>query len=271
VMNAQRKEVYAQRKEFMKADDVAETVASMREEIIHALVSRRIPERAFAEQWELTELQEDVQRILNLDLPVVAWGREEGIDEERVTERINQAADSMMAAKAANIGPELMRFVEKSLLIQVMDQVWKEHLLDLDHLRQGISLRAYGQRDPLNEYKSEAFTLFNAMLDEMKERVTSLLARVELNPNQPADAGFERPAQPMFEQHPEPESLLAHAPEGEVMEMRAGPNPMEVAAQPMRSQAVDPADPATWRSTGRNAPCPCGSGRKYKQCHGRLS
>jgi len=105
----------------------------------------------------------------------------------------------------------------------------------------------------------------------MKERVTSLLARVELNPNQPADTGFERAPQPMFEQHPEPESILAHAPEGEVMEMRAGPNPMEVAAQPMRSQAVDLSDPATWRGTGRNAPCPCGSGRKYKQCHGRLS
>ena len=273
VMNDQRKEVYAQRKEFMKADDVAETIASMREEIIHNLVTRRIPERAFAEQWELKELAEDAQRVLNLDIPVVAWGREEGIDEEQVRERIAKAADSMMAAKAANIGPDLMRFVEKSLLIQVMDQVWKEHLLDLDHLRQGISLRAYGQRDPLNEYKSEAFTLFNAMLDEMKERVTSLLARVELNPNQPVDAGFDRPEQTMFEQHPEPVSLMAGAADGEVMEMRAGPRPMEVTAQsqPLRSQAVDPDDPATWRNTARNAPCPCGSGRKFKQCHGRLS
>ena len=164
-----------------------------------------------------------------------------------------------------------MRLVEKSLLIQVMDQGWKEHLLDLDHLRQGISLRAYGQRDPLNEYKSEAFALFNAMLDEMKERVTSLLARVEMNPQQPMDAAFERHDQPMFEQHPEPESAYAGATEAEVMEMQASPQPMSVAAQPLRSQAVDPNDPSTWRNSGRNAPCPCGSGRKYKQCHGRLN
>ena len=271
VMNDQRKEVYAQRKEFMKADDVVETIASMREEIIHNLVTRRIPERAFAEQWELKELAEDAARVLNLEAPIEAWGREEGIDEEQMRERITQAADSMMAAKAANIGPELMRFVEKSLLIQVMDQVWKEHLLDLDHLRQGISLRAYGQRDPLNEYKSEAFTLFNAMLDEMKERVTSLLARVELNPNQPVDTSFDRPAQTMFEQHPEPESLMANAPAGEVVEMRAPASPMAVAAQPLRNQAVDRDDPATWRNTPRNASCPCGSGKKFKQCHGRLT
>ncbi len=271
VMNDQRKEVYAQRKEFMKADDVVETIASMREEIIHNLVTRRIPERAFAEQWELKELAEDAARVLNLEAPIEAWGREEGIDEEQMRELITQAADSMMAAKAANIGPELMRFVEKSLLIQVMDQVWKEHLLDLDHLRQGISLRAYGQRDPLNEYKSEAFTLFNAMLDEMKERVTSLLARVELNPNQPVDTSFDRPAQTMFEQHPEPESLMANAPAGEVVEMRAPASPMAVAAQPLRNQAVDRDDPATWRNTPRNASCPCGSGKKFKQCHGRLT
>ena len=111
------------------------------------------------------------------------WGREEGIDETPSAERIEQAADASMAAKAANMGPELMRFIEKSLLLQVLDAVWKEHLLALDHLRQGIGLRAYGQRDPLNEYKSEAFALFNAMLDELKERVTMMLARVELGPS----------------------------------------------------------------------------------------
>ncbi|MSP04240.1 MAG: preprotein translocase subunit SecA [Acetobacteraceae bacterium] len=271
VMNDQRKEVYTQRKELMKADDVTETVAAMRDEIVHNLVALRIPEKAFAEQWQLPELAEDARRILNLDLPIESWGREEGIDEEQICERITRAGDSMMAAKAANIGPELMRFVERSLLIQVMDQVWKEHLLDLDHLRQGISLRAYGQRDPLNEYKSEAFTLFNAMLNEMKERVTSLLARVELNPNQPTGPMFDRPDQAMFEQHPEPESLLAGSPDGEVMEMSAGLQPMVVTAQPLRSQVVNFDDPSTWRNTGRNAPCPCGSGRKFKQCHGKLA
>jgi preprotein translocase subunit SecA len=154
VMNSQRKEVYAQRKEFMKAEDVAETVAEMRAEILETMVARRIPEKAFAEQWELKELAEDVQRVLNLTLPIEEWGREEGIDERGLRERIEQAADASMAAKAANMGPELMRFIEKSLLLQVLDAVWKEHLYALDHLRQGIGLRAYGQRDPLNEYKS---------------------------------------------------------------------------------------------------------------------
>src|ERR1700735_4882508 len=182
VMNSQRKEVYAQRKEFMKASDVSETVSEMRAEVMEAMVARRGPEEAFSEQWELQELAEDVLRILNLELPVEEWGREEGIDESHLRERVEQAADAMMAAKAANMGPELMRFIEKSLLIQTLDAVWKEHLYALDHLRQGIGLRAYGQRDPLNEYKSEAFALFNAMLDELKERVTSMLARVELAP-----------------------------------------------------------------------------------------
>ncbi|HSZ94372.1 MAG TPA: preprotein translocase subunit SecA [Acetobacteraceae bacterium] len=263
VMNAQRKEVYAQRKEFMKATDVTETVADMRAEVIETMVMRRVPEKAFSEQWELKELADDLRRVLNLDLPIEEWGREEGIDESHLRERVDQAADALMAAKAANMGPELMRFIEKSLLIQTLDAVWKEHLYALDHLRQGIGLRAYGQRDPLNEYKSEAFALFNAMLDELKERVTGMLARVELAPE---------PVQPpppiqMTEMHPQPVPVFAGEPE---MAME-GAGAMTIgAAQPMRSDAVDPNDPATWRNTSRNAPCPCGSGKKYKHCHGRL-
>jgi preprotein translocase subunit SecA len=263
VMNSQRKEVYAQRKEFMKATDVSETVTEMRAEIIESIVMRRVPEKAFAEQWELKELADDIRRVLSLDLPVEEWGREEGIDESHLREHIEQAADTMMASKAANMGPELMRFIEKSLLIQTLDAVWKEHLYALDHLRQGIGLRAYGQRDPLNEYKSEAFALFNAMLDELKERVTTMLARVELAP--------EPIAQPvpmqMMELHPAPVPAFAGEPE---MALEGASAPMAIAAQPMRSDAVDPNDPATWRNTSRNAPCPCGSGKKYKHCHGRL-
>ena len=187
---------------------MSETVAEMRSEIIDLMVSRRVPEKAFAEQWQLTELADDLQRLLNMDLPVVEWGHEEGIDETHLRERIRPRLDEMMAAKAANMTPELMRFIEKSLLIQVLDAVWKEHLYALDHLRQGIGLRAYGQRDPLNEYKSEAFVLFNAMLDELKERVTSMLARVELAPEGPAAPPPPRPMQ-MFETHPEPEMVGA--------------------------------------------------------------
>jgi preprotein translocase subunit SecA len=229
------------------------------------MVMRRVPEKAFAEQWQLKELADDLKRVLNLDLPVEEWGREEGIDESHLRERVDHSADAMMAAKSANMGPELMRFIEKSLLIQTLDAVWKEHLYALDHLRQGIGLRAYGQRDPLNEYKSEAFALFNAMLDELKERVTGMLARVEIAP-EPV-----RPPPPiqMMEMHPQP--VPAFAGEPEMALEGAAAAPMAIATQPMRSDAVDPNDPATWRNASRNAPCPCGSGKKYKHCHGRLA
>jgi preprotein translocase subunit SecA len=270
VMNAQRKEVYAQRKEFMKASDVSETVSEMRAEVVGAMVSRRVPEKAFHEQWELAELQEDVGRVLNVALPVQEWGHEDGIDETHLRERVENAADALMAAKAANMGPDLMRFIEKSLLLQVLDAVWKEHLYALDHLRQGIGLRAYGQRDPLNEYKAEAFALFNAMLDELKERVTMMLARVELAPEQPPPVMQPRPMQ-VIESHPEPESALgAREPEMALAGASSGPGPMGMATQPMRAGAVDPNDPGTWRNAGRNALCPCGSGRKYKHCHGKF-
>jgi preprotein translocase subunit SecA len=262
VMNDQRREVYAQRREFMKADDVAETVASMREEIISAMVARRIPEKAFSEQWETELLGDEVRRVLNLDLPIVDWGREDGIAEPEILERVERAADAALAAKAANLGPELMRFIEKSLLLQMLDAVWKEHLLALDHLRQGIGLRAYGQRDPLNEYKTEAFALFNAMLDELKERVTMMLARVQVSADAPPAADFQPPPQPMIESHPAPE--LVGAEYG-----MAVAEPARVSTLPSRSEAADPKDPSTWASTPRNAQCPCGSGKKFKHCHGR--
>jgi preprotein translocase subunit SecA len=267
VMNDQRREVYAQRREFMQTADVSETVDQMRHEVIADMVARRIPAKAFAEQWATEELAEDVRRVLNIDLPVVEWGREEGMDEEGIRDRIDRASDSMMAAKAANLGPDLMRFVEKSLLIQVMDQVWKEHLLALDHLRQGIGLRAYGQKDPLNEYKSEAFALFNGLLDELKERVTTMLSRVEIGPEAPPAMTLTPTPIQMVESHPAPEMAMADA---------YGEPEMQAAAQPaptmsMRSEAVDADDPATWRNTPRNAACPCGSGKKFKHCHGKIA
>jgi preprotein translocase subunit SecA len=264
VMNAQRKEVYAQRKEFMKFPDVADTVADMREDVLALMVAARVPEKAFAEQWELTELAADVQRVFGLSLSIEGWGREEGIDETHLRERIEKAVDEMMAAKAANMGPELMRFIEKSLLIQTLDAVWKEHLYALDHLRQGIGLRAYGQRDPLNEYKSEAFALFNAMLVELKERVTGMLARVELAPERPM---APPPMVQMVESHAEPESALS----SELALAEPAAAPRIVSMTPNRTAAVDPNDQSTWGATPRNAQCPCGSGKKYKHCHGRLA
>ncbi len=265
VMNDQRREVYAQRKEFMKAEDVAAIVADMRGEVIDGLVTRRIPEKAYAEQWEAAELAEDCRRLLNLDLPIVDWAREEGIDEAGIRERIANAADAFMAAKAANFGPDLMRYIEKSLLLQLFDQVWKEHLLALDHLRQGIVLRAYGQRDPLNEYKSEAFALFNAMLDELKERVTSMLGRADVGPQEPLE---QHVYGDMTESHPDPGSMML-AGESRFENIAPADNAPAGNTLALRGEAIDPNDPSTWRNIGRNAPCPCGSGRKFKHCHGR--
>ncbi|TCZ57842.1 preprotein translocase subunit SecA [Roseicella aquatilis] len=269
VMNDQRREVYAQRRAFMKAEDVAETVAEMRRESITDLVDRAIPENAYPEQWDLAGLEQKVRDGLGLDLPVEAWGKEEGIDETQVRERIEAAAEQHYAAKVANLGPELMRMVEKSLLLQIFDAVWKEHLLALDHLRQGIGLRAYGQRDPLNEYKSEAFGLFNGMLSELRERVTSLLMRIELRPDAPPEQ-FTRGPEPvrvMDMRHPEP--AMAELEMAGAGGAGYEPVPMNTPDAPRRAEAVDPNDPSTWARTPRNAPCPCGSGRKYKHCHGR--
>jgi preprotein translocase subunit SecA len=261
VMNDQRKEVYAQRREFMKSEDVSEMLSQMRNEVISAVVSRRIPEKAFAEQWETAELAEDVERLLNLSLPIVDLGREEGIDETGIRERIESTADSMMAAKTANFGPDLMRMVEKSLLLQTLDQVWKEHLLNLDHLRQGIGLRAYGQLDPLREYKSEAFSLFGALLEDLKERVTSIVSRVELG--RPVEAEPALP--PMIESHPEP-SLMSMMGDPDL----ATGSPTGLAVAVAESGTTLAELPAEWRATPRNAACPCGSGKKFKYCHGKL-
>jgi preprotein translocase subunit SecA len=257
VMNDQRREVYAQRKAFMRADDVSETVAEMRRETVTGMVDRAIPENAYPEQWDLAGLEERVRNTLGLDLPVADWAREEGIDETQVRERIQAEVDRVYAAKAANIGPDFLRMVEKSLLLQVFDQVWKEHLLALDHLRQGIGLRAYGQRDPLNEYKSEAFALFNGMLADLRERVTSLLLRVEIRADLPPP---EPEPVPVFDmRHPEPAM-------GE-LEMAGAPAAAAPGLAPMGDAASDEA--SAWARTPRNAPCPCGSGKKFKHCHGR--
>jgi preprotein translocase subunit SecA len=260
VMNDQRKEVYAQRREYMQATDVSETVAAFRQELVDAMVAQRIPEKAFAEQWESAELQTDVKRVFNLDLPIAEWAREEGIEETAIRERLQQAVDSAAASKAANFGPEIMRYIEKSLLLQMFDTVWKEHLLALDHLRQGIGLRAYGQRDPLNEYKSEAFALFNAMLDDLRERVTTMLSRVELSA-EPPPLPHELP-QNMVENFAAPAFAGGdHFDESEAMRISAT----------APATAIDPDDPTSWANVSRNAPCPCGSGKKFKHCHGKAA
>ncbi|PZR16919.1 MAG: preprotein translocase subunit SecA [Azospirillum brasilense] len=265
VMNDQRKEVYSQRRSFMQAADVAETVAEMRRELVDDMVARAVPENSYPEQWDLEGLQERVLSILGLDLPVAEWGREEGIDEAHLRDRIQEAADQAYAARAANIGPERMREIEKSLLLMVFDKVWKDHLLALDHLRQGIGLRAYAQRDPLNEYKSEAFNLFNGMLFDLREDVTRWLMHVNLMPEQPLPS--PEPIQVTEARQPAPPSPLDGDPADPVVFASYGHAATDAAVQ--LSPGVRADDPSTWDRTPRNAPCPCGSGKKYKHCHGK--
>ena len=272
VMNDQRKVVYEQRKEIMGATDLSETIRDMRHEVVSGIVARCIPPNAYHEQWDVAGLHEEGRRVLNLDLLVQDWAAEEGIADQEILDRMMQASDRLMAEKAANFGADVMRMVEKSLLLQLVDQTWKDHLLSLDHLRQGINLRAYGQRDPLNEYKREAFDLFEELLVRLRERVTEVLSHVELRLAAEADPNDllpQRRALPMQEGRGDP----AFAAAGPGVE--GGATGAEAARrQPVQRRAaseVDPADPNTWGKVQRNAVCPCGSGKKYKHCHGKVA
>jgi preprotein translocase subunit SecA len=262
VMNDQRKVIYEQRHELIEAKEVAETVHDMRHQVIEDLVAECIPEKAYAEQWDLERLARDCKRLLALDLPVADWGKEEGIADAEIRERIIAESDRRMAQKAATYGPEVMRMAEKSLLLQILDHLWKEHLLHLDHLRQGIHLRGYGQRDPLNEYKREAFALFEGMLTNLRQTVTQVLSHLEIRtqPQQVAAAEAQAEAQ----------ALGATGTDGRQPMLSA--RPARPAARPVTvASSSGGGAPSIWGKVPRNAPCPCGSGKKYKHCHGRLS
>ena len=259
VMNDQRKVVFEQRIELMTDEHVAETVRDMRHEVIDELVAKHIPERAYAEQWDVDGLAQAVRAQLNLDLPIKDWAQEEGIADDEIRERITTAADEMMAKKAARFGPELMRAVEKQMLLQTLDHLWREHLATLDHLRSVVGFRGYGQRDPLNEYKTEGFELFQTMLAGLRRAVTGQLAMVELAQRPPAEltppAGEPHHFDPLTGE--DEMALLEEAAYDE-----AEPAPLR--------PARDPQKPSTWGKVGRNEACPCGSGKKFKQCHGVL-
>ncbi len=258
VMNDQRKVVFEQRIELMREADVSETVTDMRHSVIADLVTKHIPEAAYPEQWDAKGLREEVKNLFGLDLPVDEWAKEEGIADEEVRERIVRAADETMAGKVAKYGAEIMRYVEKSILLQTLDHLWREHLVMLEHLRHVIGFRGYAQRDPLNEYKSEAFTLFDALLTKLREAVTGQLLRIEIVTQAPPTMG-DLPAMEAHHFNPvtgEDEMALAST---------------AIAADGGRTPARERVakDPTTWGKVGRNEPCPCGSGKKYKHCHGR--
>ena len=261
VVNDQRKAVFEQRQEFMESSDLSDIIVEMRHDTIDDLVARHLPPKAYAEQWDVAGLKEELKRVLDVDLPVEDWAKEEGIADEELLKRIETHADERMAAKVAQWGPDVMRYVEKTILLQTLDHLWREHLVMLDHLRQVIGLRGYGQRDPLQEYKSEAFTLFEAMIAHLREAVTAQLMRVEIVP--PEEQQQVLP--PMQAHHADPttgEDEMAFANVSLVPSSGAAPVPAE---------ARNPNDPATWGKIGRNEDCPCGSGKKYKHCHGRYA
>jgi preprotein translocase subunit SecA len=269
VMNSQRKEIYAERIELMATEDVSDTIAGMRRDVVDGLVKRTIPEGVYAEQWKIGELKEEVQRIFGLDLPIEDWAREEGIAEEEIKTRLNDQVDRLFAQRAAQYGVDVWRQVEKSVLMQLFDQNWKEHLLHLDHLRQGIGLRAYGQKDPLNEYKREAFNLFEDLLSGLREQVVALLATLQLRMEAPPMP--EMPTN-MHEVHEDPAlaSQMSDDPNFDPADPDGGGVATLHRPRPTARAAVDPNDPATWGKVARNAPCPCGSGKKFKHCHGRV-
>lgn len=262
VMNDQRKVIYDQRIELMEADLLDDVVADMREETNENLITTHMPERSYAEQWDMDGLDREIYRIYGFALPVKEWAKEEGIANEEMLERLRKATNDLMATKEADYTPEIMRLVEKRLLLQTLDELWKDHLLSLDHLRHGIHLRSYGQRDPLNEYKQEAFNMFEAMLHHLREVVTHRMARLQVH----VERAEELPPLPQQEMH---ESRVDPAMVGEVVEAEPA-----VPAGPVRRQVAvadrDAKDPSTWGKIARNEDCPCGSGKKYKHCHGSL-
>lgn len=278
VYNDQRKVIYEQRRAVMDADHVEQMVKTIRDDVVSSLVTQCIPEHAYVDHWNLDTLKSETLRLFNLDLPITEWAHEDGITETEIHKRITDAVDHKMAAKVASASPDIFRSIEKSLVLQTLDQHWKEHLLNLDHLRQGINLRAFAQRDPLNEFKSEAFGLFERMLDAMREGIVASLSRVEFQVSPDVLAMMQAQqnaiATRMHETHDDP-ALMGS---GELM--AAGDafggdsfadEQDKVHQLPQRHAAFNENDPTTWGETPRNAPCPCGSGKKYKHCHGAVA
>jgi preprotein translocase subunit SecA len=274
VMNDQRKVIFEHRIDIMGRDDVGETVAEMRQHVVQELVAECIPPNAYAEQWNTTELKDEIGRIFGLDLPIDAWAAEEGIADQEISERLLKEIDAKVKAKEAEFGPETMRQIEKMVLLQTLDHLWREHLVTLEHLRQVIGFRSYGQRDPLNEYKSEGFHLFEAMLANLREAVTGQLMHIQGVPEEDEQL-IPAELPPMQAHHVDPftgEDELAMADAALAAGMRSD-GPAAERRAPLQTRraagALDPKDPSTWGKVSRNAPCPCGSGKKYKHCHGK--
>jgi preprotein translocase subunit SecA len=257
VMNDQRKVIFGQRREIMSTDDLSDITADMRHQVIDDLVDTHMPAKSYADQWDTEGLYAQVIEKLGVDEPVMEWAAEEGVGDEEIRERLIKATDEMMAKKAVSFGTENMRNIEKQILLQSIDTKWREHLLTLEHLRSVVGFRGYAQRDPLNEYKNEAFQLFENLLDGLRETVTQSLARIR----------------PLTEDEQRQMMLQQAAQQGIAPVADDAPAPASPALEPVAAptQEFVEDDPTTWGNPGRNGKCPCGSGKKFKHCHGRLT
>ncbi|NEX48040.1 preprotein translocase subunit SecA [Pseudotabrizicola algicola] len=253
VMNDQRKAIFGQRLEIMQAEDVAEIAEDMRTQVIDDLVDMYLPPKSYVDAWEVDALVAAVREKLNIDVPLADWAAEEGVDQDVIKERLGEATAKAMAAKTEAFGAETMRSIEKQILLQSIDSKWREHLLTLEHLRSVVGFRGYAQRDPLNEYKTESFALFESMLNSLRQEVTQKLAAIRPLTQAEQD---EMMAQVRAQQRAVAEAAAAEA--------------VAEAAPSNRLAGFDETDPATWGNPSRNDPCPCGSGEKFKHCHGRL-
>jgi preprotein translocase subunit SecA len=226
----------------------------MRTQLINDMCLRHMPEKAYQDQWNLADLEEEVADVLGIAVPVREWAAEEGVATTEISQKLNQFADSFYAHKESQVGAERMRWLEKQILLQAVDTRWREHLWHLDQLRSVIHLRGYAQRDPLNEFKNEAFTLFERLLSDLRADVTRMLMRGQFISEQPPgdDPGTGRSSGL-------PTSRPTPAP------AQAAPQQQQQGQQPQGST------PEAWASTLRNAPCPCGSGKRYKNCHGDVT
>ena len=253
VMNDQRKVIFAQRRDVMEATDLAEIIKDMRYQVIDDLLDTHMPPKSYADQWDTEGLYAACIEHLGVDVPVFDWGQEEGVDEDVMRDRLSAAVDESMAKKAIAFGPDTMRQIEKQLLLQTIDGKWREHLLTLEHLRAVVGFRGYAQRDPLNEYKTESFQLFESMLDSLRNEVTQKLAQVR-----PMTEDEQRA---MAEQVAAQQSM---------MQMAADQGVAQTPPTGTPDPAFDETDPTTWGNPGRNEACPCGARKKFKHCHGRI-
>ncbi|MEL6641651.1 MAG: SEC-C metal-binding domain-containing protein, partial [Pseudomonadota bacterium] len=259
VMNEQRKVIFSQRLEIMEDSDLSDMTKDMREQVIEDLVDEFMPPKSYADQWDTEGLYAAVIKHLGVDAPVMGWAEEEGVDNEVMQERLEKASADYMAEKEEAFGAETMRNVEKQVILQTIDTKWREHLLTLEHLRSVVGFRGYAQRDPLNEYKTEGFQLFERLLDSLRSDVTEKLGQIRPMTQEEQ----ERLIQQMREQ----QAAAAAAAAG----VAASPAVADPATKPGNpAEGFDENDRTTWGNPSRNDPCPCGSGKKFKHCHGRI-